>query len=223
MRVRSVAASDIVIAIYLPPDPHIRVFQETVHTPYERVCQAFEAILHAVEFLWAIYIAVLPIWKWAIKAPTVCPPDFWNIDMTTYQPTHKPTAALILANGEVFYGDGIGHIGSAVGEVCFNTAMTGYQEILTDPSYAAQIVCFTFPHVGNTGTTVEDEEASSARAERAAVGGIFRAAVTPASNWRSDAELGDWLAARKIVGLSGVDTRALTAFILSATMVCLMA
>jgi carbamoyl-phosphate synthase small subunit len=133
--------------------------------------------------------------------------------MTDYQPTQKATAALVLANGQVFYGTGIGHIGSAVGEVCFNTAMTGYQEILTDPSYAAQIVCFTFPHVGNTGTSMEDEEASSARAETAAVGAIFRAAVTPASNWRSDAELGDWLADRKIIGLSGVDTRALTAFI----------
>ena len=133
--------------------------------------------------------------------------------MTPYQPTQNPTAALVLANGEVFYGDGIGHVGAAVGEVCFNTAMTGYQEILTDPSYAAQIICFTFPHVGNTGTTVEDEEASSPRAEIAAVGGIFRAAVTPASNWRSDTELGDWLASRKIIGLSGIDTRALTAFI----------
>jgi len=131
----------------------------------------------------------------------------------TYQPTRPHTAALVLANGEVFYGDGIGHIGTAVGEVCFNTAMTGYQEILTDPSYAAQIVCFTFPHIGNTGTTVEDEEASSAPAQTAAVGGIFRAAVTPASNWRSDTELGDWLAARKIIGLSGIDTRALTSFI----------
>jgi len=131
----------------------------------------------------------------------------------TYQPTQSPTAVLVLANGEAFYGAGIGHIGDAVGEVCFNTAMTGYQEILTDPSYAAQIVCFTFPHIGNTGTTIEDEEASSSRAEKAAVGGIFRAAVTPASNWRSDTELGEWLSARKIIGLSGVDTRALTAFI----------
>lgn len=133
--------------------------------------------------------------------------------MTDYQPTRKATAALVLANGQVFYGTGLGHVGSAVGEVCFNTAMTGYQEILTDPSYAAQIVCFTFPHVGNTGTTIEDEEASSPRAETAAVGAIFRAAVTPASNWRSDTELGDWLSARKIIALSGVDTRALTAFI----------
>ncbi|WP_427453065.1 glutamine-hydrolyzing carbamoyl-phosphate synthase small subunit [Litorimonas sp. WD9-15] len=138
--------------------------------------------------------------------------------MNDYTPTRLPTAALVLANGEVFYGDGIGYIGSAVGEVCFNTAMTGYQEILTDPSYAAQIVCFTFPHVGNTGTTIEDEEASSPRAEIAARGAIFRAAVTPSSSWRSDAELGDWLAARKIIGISGVDTRALTAHIRDAGM-----
>jgi len=131
----------------------------------------------------------------------------------SYIPTRTPTAALVLANGQVFYGDGIGHIGEAVGEVCFNTAMTGYQEILTDPSYAAQIICFTFPHIGNTGTTIEDEEASSTKAKTAAVGAIFRAAVTPASSWRSETELGDWLAARKIIGLSGVDTRALTAFI----------
>ena len=70
--------------------------------------------------------------------------------MIDFSPTHAPTAVLVLASGDVFYGQGIGHIGSAVGEVCFNTAITGYQEILTDPSYAAQIVCFTFPHIGNT-------------------------------------------------------------------------
>lgn len=133
--------------------------------------------------------------------------------MRDYTPTRTPTAVLVLASGDIFYGDGIGHIGHAVGEVCFNTAMTGYQEVLTDPSYAEQVVCFTFPHVGNTGTTVEDEEASSPRAETAVRGAIFRAAVTPASSWRSDAELGDWLAARRIIGLSGVDTRALTAYI----------
>jgi carbamoyl-phosphate synthase small subunit len=127
--------------------------------------------------------------------------------------TPKPTAVLVLANGATFYGQGIGHIGSAVGEVCFNTAMTGYQEILTDPSYAAQVVTFTFPHIGNTGTTDDDEEATTDAARTAARGAIFRAAVTPASNWRSETELGDWLSARKIIGLSGVDTRALTAFI----------
>ena len=130
-----------------------------------------------------------------------------------YTPVKSPTGVLVLASGDVFYGDGIGHIGEAVGEVCFNTAITGYQEILTDPSYAQQIVCFTFPHIGNTGTTAQDEEASSAQAERAAVGGIFKAAVTPASSWRSEGELGDWLSGRKIIGLSGLDTRALTAHI----------
>ena len=133
--------------------------------------------------------------------------------MIDFSLTHSPTAVLALASGDVFYGYGIGHIGSAVGEVCFNTAITGYQEILTDPSYAAQIVCFTFPHIGNTGTTVDDEEASSPRAEVAARGAIMRAQVTPASNWRSDTELGDWLSSRKIIGLSGIDTRALTAHI----------
>ena len=123
------------------------------------------------------------------------------------------TGALVLANGEVFYGQGCGASGAAVGEICFNTAMTGYQEILTDPSYTDQIICFTFPHIGNTGTNSEDEEASTARAQDAARGAIFKAPITPASNWRSESELGDWLEQRGIVGLSGVDTRALTAFI----------
>ena len=127
--------------------------------------------------------------------------------------SQSPTGALVLANGEVFYGQGCGATGAAVGEVCFNTAMTGYQEILTDPSYTDQIICFTFPHVGNTGTNSEDEEASTTRAQDAARGAIFKAPITPASNWRSESELGDWLEQRGIVGLSGVDTRALTAFI----------
>ena len=123
------------------------------------------------------------------------------------------TGALVLANGEVFYGQGCGASGAAVGEICFNTAMTGYQEILTDPSYTDQIICFTFPHIGNTGTNSEDEEASTARAQDAARGAIFKALITLSSSWRSENELGDWLKTRGIVGLSGVDTRALTAFI----------
>ena len=126
---------------------------------------------------------------------------------------NAPTAVLVLASGDVFYGRGCGHIGEAVGEVCFNTAMTGYQEILTDPSYAQQIICFTFPHVGNTGTNVEDEEASTKPAEIAARGAIFKASVTQPSNWRSDSHLHDWLIGRNIIGISGVDTRALTSFI----------
>ena len=123
------------------------------------------------------------------------------------------TAVLVLADGTVFSGQGAGAVGEAVGEVCFNTAMTGYQEILTDPSYAQQIVCFTFPHIGNVGTNPDDEEATTARAERAAVGAVFKAPITPASSWRSETELGSWLAARGIIAISGVDTRALTAFI----------
>lgn len=125
----------------------------------------------------------------------------------------KATAVLVFETGDVFYGQGIGATGEAVGEVCFNTAMTGYQEILTDPSYASQIVCFTFPHIGNTGTTEEDEEATTPAARRAARGAIFKAGVTPASNWRSEGELGDWLEARGIIGMSGVDTRAVTSYI----------
>jgi carbamoyl-phosphate synthase small subunit len=120
------------------------------------------------------------------------------------------TGALVLADGTVFLGCGVGKTGSAVGEVCFNTAMTGYQEILTDPSYAAQIVAFTFPHVGNVGANAEDVEASSPAAAAAARGAIFREPPTPPSNYRSELSFGDWLARRGIVGLSGIDTRALT-------------
>ncbi len=127
--------------------------------------------------------------------------------------TEKPTGVLVLASGEVFYGHGAGAIGDAPGEVCFNTAMTGYQEILTDPSYAQQIVLFTFPHIGNTGTNGDDEEAACGSAETAARGAIFRENITAPSNYRSQAPLNDWLAERGIVGLSGIDTRALTSHI----------
>ncbi|PHS37270.1 MAG: carbamoyl phosphate synthase small subunit [Robiginitomaculum sp.] len=127
--------------------------------------------------------------------------------------TDRPTGVLVLASGEVFYGHGAGAAGEALGEVCFNTAMTGYQEILTDPSYAQQIILFTFPHIGNTGTNVDDEEAACTAAKTAARGAIFRENITPASNYRSQTHLNDWLNDRGIVGLSGIDTRALTAHI----------
>jgi carbamoyl-phosphate synthase small subunit len=120
------------------------------------------------------------------------------------------TGVLALADGTVFAGLGVGHVGEAVGEVCFNTAMTGYQEILTDPSYMDQIVTFTFPHIGNVGANGEDLEQLSGGAATSARGAIFRDAPTPASNWRSQYELGDWLARRGVIGLSGIDTRALT-------------
>ncbi|MEL6856745.1 MAG: glutamine-hydrolyzing carbamoyl-phosphate synthase small subunit [Pseudomonadota bacterium] len=122
----------------------------------------------------------------------------------------EASGALALADGTVFLGQGAGAAGIAVGELCFNTAMTGYQEILTDPSYAEQVVLFTFPHIGNVGTTPEDHEESSQNAARAAVGTVFREAITPASNWRSEDEFSGWLAQNGIIGLSGVDTRALT-------------
>jgi len=120
------------------------------------------------------------------------------------------TGVLALADGTVLQGIGVGAAGKAVGEVCFNTAMTGYQEILTDPSYMAQIVAFTFPHVGNVGTNVEDIEQMSGSAATAARGAIFRDVPTAPANWRADADLSGWMSRRGVVGLAGVDTRALT-------------
>ena len=119
------------------------------------------------------------------------------------------TGVLALADGTVFQGLGCGHVGEAVGEVCFNTAMTGYQEILTDPSYMAQIITFTFPHIGNVGTNVDDVEQVGGAGE-AARGAIFRDVPTPPANWRSGGDLDGWLKWRGVVGLAGVDTRALT-------------
>ena len=124
----------------------------------------------------------------------------------------KPTGLLVLADGTVIEGKGAGAAGIAVGEVCFNTAMTGYQEILTDPSYAGQIITFTFPHIGNVGTNGEDMEAGSLAA-RGVRGCVLRAAITPASNWRAAQGLDAWLKARGIIAVTGVDTRALTALI----------
>ncbi|XBQ16150.1 MAG: glutamine-hydrolyzing carbamoyl-phosphate synthase small subunit [Oceanicaulis sp.] len=120
------------------------------------------------------------------------------------------TAALALADGTVFYGHGAGASGTAIGELCFNTAMTGHQEILADPSYAGQIVCFTFPHVGNTGANSQDEEAASELARKAATGMVSRARLTPPANWRAEQSFEEWLAARGIVAITGVDTRAIT-------------
>jgi carbamoyl-phosphate synthase small subunit len=120
------------------------------------------------------------------------------------------TGVLALADGTILQGIGVGAVGDAVGEVCFNTAMTGYQEILTDPSYMAQIVAFTFPHVGNVGTNLEDVEQMSGAAETAARGAIFRDVPTEPANWRADSDLAAWMVRRGVVGLAGVDTRALT-------------
>lgn len=127
-------------------------------------------------------------------------------------PTHLsaralPTnACLVLSDGSIFKGYGIGSTGSAVGEVCFNTAMTGYQEILTDPSYAGQIIAFTFPHIGNVGTNLEDIETQNPVAR----GLVIKGSITTPSNFRASQNLHNWLKANNIVGISGIDTRALT-------------
>ncbi len=123
--------------------------------------------------------------------------------------TQKPTGAtavLVLGDGEVFWGRGIGAVGSNVGEVCFNTSITGYQEVLTDPSYAGQIITFTFPHVGNVGTTPQDLESNIP----AARGLIIRDDITEPSNYRSTQHLDTWLKANNMIGLAGIDTRQLT-------------
>jgi carbamoyl-phosphate synthase small subunit len=122
------------------------------------------------------------------------------------------TGVLALADGTILQGVGVGAVGDALGEVVFNTAMTGYQEILTDPSYMSQILAFTFPHVGNVGVNVEDvEQATGGDAKTAAVGAVFRDLPTDEANWRAESSLDQWMKLRGVVGLAGVDTRALTA------------
>ena len=116
------------------------------------------------------------------------------------------TGALVLADGSVFWGKGLGATGQAVGEVCFNTSMTGYQEICTDPSYAGEIITFTFPHIGNVGTNPEDIETLTP----AVRGVVLRADITEPSNWRNAQHFDAWLKAHNLVGLAGVDSRAIT-------------
>lgn len=131
--------------------------------------------------------------------------------MTTPWTDPVPTGLLVLADGTVIKGLGLGKIGEAAGEVCFNTAITGYQEILTDPSYAGQIITFTFPHIGNVGTNVEDVETVNLASTSGVRGCVLKADITEPANYRANNHLNAWLAARDIVGLSGIDTRALTA------------
>lgn len=121
-------------------------------------------------------------------------------------PQSRPTACLALADGSIFYGYGFGAEGETTAELCFNTAMTGYQEIMTDPSYAGQIVTFTFPHIGNTGVNPDDDETADPVAE----GMVVKWDPTEPSNWRSTERLTDWLARRGRIAIGGVDTRRLT-------------
>ncbi len=127
--------------------------------------------------------------------------DFSNIKRPP-----NATAVIILSDGSIFWGHGIGAQTSSIGEICFNTSITGYQEIITDPSYAGQIITFTFPHIGNVGTNDEDIESVNP----AARGIIIREDITSPSNWRANNNLGSWLEKHNLVGISGIDTRALT-------------
>jgi len=127
-------------------------------------------------------------------------------DHARLTPPQGATGVLVLGDGTVIWGRGFGAAGDAVGEVCFNTAMTGYQEVMTDPSYAGQIITFTFPHIGNVGTNIEDVEAINPHA----LGMVVREDVTDPANFRSTQHLAAWLKANGRIGLSGVDTRALT-------------
>ncbi|MEC7735536.1 MAG: glutamine-hydrolyzing carbamoyl-phosphate synthase small subunit [Pseudomonadota bacterium] len=122
-------------------------------------------------------------------------------------PHNKPTGALILSEGTIFKGFGLGKEGKSSGEVCFNTAISGYQEIMTDPSYCSQIITFTFPHIGNVGLNKDDDEGSN---KPFINGAIFRSVITNPSNWRSEITLNKWLEKNGIVGLYGIDTRELT-------------
>ena len=121
-------------------------------------------------------------------------------------PPPHATAALVLSDGTVFWGQGVGATGTSVGELCFNTSITGYQEILTDPSYAGQIITFTFPHIGNVGANPEDIEATTP----AARGLVLAANITEPSNWRATSSLDSWLKANGLIGIAGIDTRRLT-------------
>jgi len=120
-----------------------------------------------------------------------------------------PTGILVLEDGTFFQGYGFGFEGIATGEVCFNTSITGYQEIITDPSYAGQIINFTFPHIGNVGTNNEDNESDKIWAK----GVIFNTDITSPSNYRSIKNLDTWLKKNKIIGITGIDTRKLTNYI----------
>ena len=122
------------------------------------------------------------------------------------RPEPGATGILVLADGTVFAGEGLGAQGEGVGELCFNTAMTGYQEVMTDPSYAGQIISFTFPHIGNVGANAEDVEATNPHA----IGCVLAQPVTEPSSWRAAQPFDRWLARWGRIGLAGVDTRAIT-------------
>ncbi len=130
-------------------------------------------------------------------------------ELSNTNPPPHATAVIVLSDGTVFWGRGIGAEKTTIGEICFNTSMTGYQEILTDPSYAGQIITFTFPHIGNVGTNNEDIETTNPYAR----GLIVREDITSPSNWRANKHFDEWLKSYNLVGISGIDTRSLTRYI----------
>ncbi len=129
-----------------------------------------------------------------------------STDATPVAENARPTACVVFPDGQAFFGRGFGATGDAVAELCFNTAMTGYQEIMTDPSYAAQVVVFTLPHIGNVGVNPDDDEAS----DPVAAGIVVKWDPTEPSNWRTASTLTEWMARRGRIGVGGVDTRRLT-------------
>jgi carbamoylphosphate synthase small subunit len=136
--------------------------------------------------------------------------------MADVRPLHAPmptgaTGVVVFADGRTIWGQGFGAEGQAVGELCFNTAMTGYQEVMTDPSYARQVIAFTFPHIGNVGANDEDVEAGEAHA----LGAIVREVVTEPSNYRANQGFAHWMKKWGRIGIAGVDTRALTKLVRS--------
>src|SRR5690606_35617758 len=147
--------------------------------------------------------------RWRRQASNTRPqstsPNPWRPTVTGWQQS-PATALLILADGTRLGGRGIGAVGHAAGEVCFNTAMTGYQGVLTDPSYAGQIVTFTFPHIGNVGTNDEDIETVNMAALSGVRGVVLKADITNPSNYRAAEKLDAWLKKRNIVGIAGIDT-----------------
>lgn len=156
---------------------------------------------------------VPPILRQTLFIESVLMPDPHSASLAPNAPVPSPsgqpmgaTAVLVLADGSIFWGRGVGAESTVVGEVCFNTSITGYQEIMTDPSYAGQLITFTFPHIGNVGTTPEDVETDGPSAR----GVILSTNITDPSNFRSVQPLSDWLSSRGLVGITGLDTRALT-------------
>ena len=136
-------------------------------------------------------------------------PSIQNINSIKNLNKIESNAILVLQSGKFFKGIGLGHQGTATGEICFNTSITGYQEIISDPSYAEQIINFTFPHVGNVGTNKEDHESDKIWTK----GVIVNSEITSPSNYRALKNLDEWLKKNKIVGITGIDTRNLTNFI----------